>query len=296
MGHGMQWLALLASLLALGGTARADGLSFDGDVPLFPHVGLALEASQKRQLAADARKGVRYPELRLTRAQQEALKKETGATVPWVFAVDRKTVGGECTCGSYNLAVVIGDQLAVYKSGLGDYLSPGDLKATDAKVGGGAPPKTGEPTPPERNWTWLNPGQARDARLDALLAKLPGGRFERNLKLAEPWRAATVRLPALPRIGGETGQDAVGLFSDAARVSARAMKGDRITWPDAAASLEEKTGQVTWVVPGITLVGIATPVRAWVLLQYRSGKLAAILAVPEVEVPVGWVDESLGAR
>lgn len=95
MRHGFRWLSLVAPLLCTGGLARADGLSFDGDVPLFPHVDLQLSAAQKQQLAADARKGVRYPELRLTRAQQDALKEETGATVPWVFAVDRKTIGGE---------------------------------------------------------------------------------------------------------------------------------------------------------------------------------------------------------
>lgn len=290
MRRWIRWFLLAAPLSLVSGAARADGLSFDGDVPLFPHVDLQLSADQKQQLAANGRKGVRYPELRLTRAQQDALKKETGATVPWVFAVDRKTVGGECTCGSYNLAVVIGDQLAVYKSGLGDFLSPSDLEALDAKMRGSASPSVSEPTSSERKWTWLNPGQPRDARLAALLVKLPGGRFERSLRLPAPWRAATVRLPALPRIGGETGQDVVGLFSDASRVSARAMKGDRITWPDAAASLEEKNGEVTWLIPGITLVGFATPVRAWVLFQYRSGRLAALLAVPEVEVPVGWVD------
>lgn len=292
----LQRVIALVSLLTIGGQARADGLSFDGDVPLFPHVDLPLSAAQKQQLASDARKGVRYPELRLTRAQQDALKKETGATVPWVFAVDRKTIGGECTCGSYNLAVVIGDGLAVYKTGLGDFLSPRELEALDAKMGGNVRPPVNEATVPDRTWTWLNPGQARPALLDALLAKLPGGRFERSLELPAPWQAATVRLPALPRIGGETGQDVVGLFSDASRVSARPLDTDRVTWPDAAASLEGKNGAVTWVVPGITLVGIATPIRAWVLLQYRSGKLAAILAVPEVEVPVGWVDESRGAR
>lgn len=283
----------LLSLALFGGQARADGLGFDGDVPLFPHVDLPLSAAQKQQLASDARKGVRYPELRLTRAQQAALKKEAGATVPWVFAVDRKTIGGECTCGSYNLAVAIGDRLAVYKAGLGDHLSPGEVKRIEAVLQGDAPPVSvrqlgGTP----RTWIWLGGGSRDDAALEALAKRLPGGRFARTVSLPAPWRPMRPRLPELPRPGEESDQDTAAVFADPARITATPLGGKQAAWPEAGAKLESKDGEVIWMLPAIVPPGAGPTARAWLLLEYRAGNLVALLAMPEAGPSFGWRDEA----
>jgi hypothetical protein len=123
------------------------------------------------------------------------------------------------------------------------------------------------------------------------MGRLPGGRFERTIRVSKPWRAARVRIPALPRLGEESDQDFVGLFSDPARISAQPAEGDRLTWPTAAARLDGADGTVTWMLPAIGSPGIGPAARAWALFEYRDGKLAAAVAVPEEGSPVGWVDE-----
>jgi hypothetical protein len=152
--------------------ARADGLAFDGDRPLFPHFFLVLDGAQKL-IAAEAGKGVKYVELRLTPAQQAAAKKEAGAIVPWVFAADRKTVEGDCTCGSYNLAVVIGDRLAVYNRGLGDHLSPNDLKAIEENIQERVPSKAAQNAGgAPKGGAWIAEGQPRRPALEAVLSPI----------------------------------------------------------------------------------------------------------------------------
>lgn len=285
-------LATLAAAALLAGEARADGLRFEGDAPHFPHFYVTLDAAQKQLIAAEGAKGVKYVELRLTAAQQAAVKKESGATVPWVFAVSRDAVEGDCACGSYNLAVVIGDRLAVYNSGLGDHLSPSDVKAIEAKLRGNAQPEVAEPaTGGYRKWTWIQEGQPRSPVLETLLGRFPGGRFERTLRVAKPWRAARVQVPALPRLGEESDQDFVSLFSDPARIAARPVAVDRLAWPTAAARLEEPDGTVTWLLPAVASPGVGPAARAWALFEYREGKLSAVLAVPEDGPPAGWVAE-----
>lgn len=273
--------------------ASADGLSFDGSRPLFPHFFLALDTAQKQVIASANWKGVKYVELRLTPAQQAAARKEAGAAVPWLFAADRTTVEGDCTCGSYNLAVVIGDRLAVYNRGLGDHLSPNDLKAIEENLQERVPPKAarnagGAP----KGWAWIAEGQPRGPALDAVLSRLPEARFERTLPVTGSWRAFRVRLPALPRLGDESDQDYMALFSELTSISATPLTQSRVAWPTEAARLEGADGTVTWMVPAIVPPGIGPPTRAWALFEYRGGKLAAVVAVPEVGPAGGWVRET----
>lgn len=283
---------LVVVSLAFACEVRADGLAFDGNRPLFSHVWLPLEPGQKQWLVAEARKGAKFPELRLTRAQRDALKKETGAEVPWLFAVDRKAVEGQCTCGSYNLAVVIGERLAVYSSGLGDHLSPSDLKAIEAKLRGSASADATTPAGDgHRKWTWLADDQPTSPPLAALLGRFPGGRYERSIPIPKPWQAAQVRVPALPRLGEESDQDFVNLFSEPGRIAAQPAVSERLAWPTAAARLEEADGTVTWLLPAITSPGVGPPGRAWALFEYRGKKLSAVLAIPEAGTPFGWVGE-----
>jgi hypothetical protein len=247
--------AITAFALLCARMASADGLPFDGDRPLFPHFVLPLDATQKQLIAAETAKGARYVELRLTPAQQAAAKKEAGATVPWVFAVSREAIEVECTCGAYNLAVVIEDRLAVYDRGLGDHLSPGDLKAIGARLRGPAAPAASEATVGPRTWTRLDEGRARDPVLDALLGRLPGRRFERELRLPRPWRVVGVRGPALPRLGEESDQDLAGLFADQESFSAQPAEGDRVKWPALGARRDEPDGTRLWMVPAILSPG-----------------------------------------
>lgn len=273
-------LASVGLLLTTG--ARADGLGFDGDTPLFPHFFLELDSAQKQAIASEQRLGSKYVEMRLTPGQREVVKKEAGATVRWLFAVDRKALEGECSCGAYNLGVLIGGRLAVFKRRLGDHLSPGEVAAIEADLSGGAPPRTSpRSSTSSLEWKWSSPEQAERPEAGVLSRLLPAGRFDRVLRVPGNWRVVRLRLPALPRLGDETDQDCMATFGDPSRIGGAPREGTELTWPKEGARLDGADGGVTWLLPVVVPPGIGPPARAWAVFEYRRGRLAAVAVSTE---------------
>ncbi len=106
----------IAFVLALGVTAsaHAEGLHFDGDLLLEDHTFLRLTKAQRRAIEAapwDEIDGHPYRTvtLRLTTRQRRALRRATGVTIYEVGAQDRAVFEHDCTCGSYNVAVIYPD-------------------------------------------------------------------------------------------------------------------------------------------------------------------------------------------
>jgi hypothetical protein len=51
-----------------------------------------------------------------------------------VFAAHREALEGSCTCGTYDLGMIVGNKLAVLLEGLGDDLAPSDLASLEAAL------------------------------------------------------------------------------------------------------------------------------------------------------------------
>jgi hypothetical protein len=284
-GHG---LAMAASLVAWG-AARADGFRFEGDLPGAPHVLVDLSEAQRGEIrrAAGGGRSWPFPEVRLTEAQRAAIRAAGGADARWVFAARREALEWDCTCGIYNLGVVAGTKLAVLLQGLGDHLAPSDLASLEAAlVDRGLAAEAPDPEPSVVHAD-ADAGGASE-HLRALAARFPGNAFERRLVLREGWSAQRLRLAAVPRVGFDGHIEEAALLSLSA-VRSRPAPGNTIAWPELGARLEAD-GRVYLIVPGYVAAELGPPDRAWFLLEYREGKLAAAV-VPGLARWTGMVVE-----
>jgi hypothetical protein len=280
-------LAMAAALLVTG--ARADGFRFEGDLPAAPHVVIDLTEAQQREIEGTAGGGRSwpYPEVRLTEAQRAAIQAGGGADARWVFAAHRETLEGSCTCGTYNLGMIAGKRLAVLLEGLGDDLAPSDLASLEAAlVDPGLVAEAPDPEPSVVHAD-ADAGGASE-HLRALAARFPGNAFERRLALREGWSAQRLRLAAVPRVGFDGHIEEAALLSLSA-VWSRPAPGNTIAWPELGARLEAD-GRVYLIVPGYVAAELGPPDRAWFLLEYREGKLAAAV-VPGLARWTGMVVE-----
>jgi hypothetical protein len=271
--------AALAAALSLGAAAaRADGLGFVGDTPNAPHVMLDLTDAQRETIARFSGQGShRSPEIRLTAEQREVLRRETGQDVPWVFAATRQSLEGDCGCGVYNLGVLVGDRLAVLQLDLGDHLSPDELEATAQALTDVSLRSTPPDPVPVVSDHGPTDGDDAPVALRSIAAVFPGGSFDRALALRGRWRAARLRLAAMPRLAeGEGRVDVALLLADSA-VAWTPAEGNVIRWPDLGARLEEG-GRVYYLVPGAGEAELGPAERVWFLLEYREGRLVAAVA------------------
>jgi hypothetical protein len=270
LGYG-RGLAMAAALVAWG-AARADGFRFEGDLPGAPHVLVDLSEAQRREIrrAAGGGRSRPFPEVRLTEAQRAAIRAAGGADARWVFAARREALEGDCTCGIYNLGVVAGTKLAVLLQGLGDHLAPSDLAGLEKAL---ADPALAAEAPDRQPSFFGADGGGASERLRALAARFPGDGDERRLTLRGGWRAQQLRLAAVPHVGVDGRVEAAPLLKLSA-VSSRPAPEAAIAWPALGARLEAE-GRVYLVVPGYVAAELGPPGRAWFLLEYRDGKLAA---------------------
>jgi hypothetical protein len=268
--------AALAAALLAASAARADGLSFDGDEPRFPHVWLQLEAAQRAALDR-APSGSEPVTVRLSAGQEAALRAEGGAAAPWLFVVDRRAAGERCTCGAYNLAVQVGPWLAVYAGALGDFPSPEEeARATrgqaDPALAAAAPAAEPVVRP-------TSPG-APPPLLERARALLPEGSFARFLPVPRGWQAVSVRRAPPADFLADLDDAALGLTSER-ELEVHPTGASSAAWPDAGARLLAPDGTDLYAIPFVLRGEAGPPARAWLLLAYRDGLLTEHALVAE---------------
>jgi len=261
--------ACAVALLIAAGAARADGFQFAGDVPAAPHVMIDLTGAQVREIGRH--EDGRWPEIELTPAQRARLA-HVNTQVRWVFAVRKEALVGACTCGAYNLGVVVGRRLAVLEQGLGDHLGRRDIASMERAL---IDPRLSEGKlrrpPVDINVPWTR--EDAPAALRAAVAGFPGEAFDTELRLSGGWAAQTLRVAAIPRVRVEGGDIGRGLHTMTA-VRATPSPAATIQWPTLGARLEAG-GRVYLLVPGIEEAELGPDEPAWFVLEYRDGLLTA---------------------
>lgn len=265
----------LAAMLAAS-LARADGLSFAGDEPLFPHAWVQLETDQLPHLELD--RGGPVAVLTLTSSQRSALRQQVGGDVPWVFVVDRSAAAGGCTCGAYNLSVREGSRLAVYTHTLGDFLSPADVVRIEGSL---SDPALVSPPP---GTPGIEPGDPASGALPALVerarALLAEARFSPALTAGDGWEVVAVKHAPVPVVIDDLTQVALGLALESS-VSVRPTGAEAARWPDAGARRLEPDGTTIYAIPRVLEGEVGAPLRAWLLLAYQDGLLVEHAVVGE---------------
>ncbi len=267
-----------AALLVAGSGAHADGLRFIGDLPDAPHVIIELTSAQQAELSRAASRRENRPEIALTREQRDELRKKTGKEVRWLFAVRKEALAGDCTCGSYNLGIVVASRLAVLLHDLGDHLGEHDLAAIErALVDRTLPRLTWATSPVASPDSWRPPEVPEPYR--GLVARFPADGFATRLTLSAGWTAQALRLAGLPR-ARDYDRDIAAPLHALSAISAQPSSSMDVLWPESGARLEAE-GRVYLVVPGIAEGELGPKARAWLVLEYAQGNLTAAVAVPE---------------
>lgn len=277
--HAKHFSALLASaVLAAPLWVRADSLAFNGGVPAAPHILLDLTASQRAALASAGKRQDHWPEITLSVAQRRALRAATGADVRWLFAVRKEAIADGRTDGAYNFGVIAGPRLAVLLENLGDYLSNRDLLRMAHTLVRPALPRLTWAKSPVASEQDLAKAQEEPAPLRDLIAHSPAQVFARRLELGG-WTAQRLRLAGVPRARDED-RDIAAPLHTLSSVATQPLSPDAARWPDSGARLEAD-GRVYLLLPGLVEHELGPRERAWFLLAYVDGKIAAAMVLSE---------------
>ncbi len=181
----------------------------------------------------------------------------------------KEWLAGDCTCGTYNLGVIVGERLAVLQMDLGDHLGSRDLANMERDlVDRALQVDTRGPSPAVVRHEWRS---ETPEPLRPLAARFPGGEFDRRLPLGDGWKAQHIRVAAIPRVT-DGHEDMAASLHTLSAVSARPAPAAVIEWPEFGARLDAD-GMVILLVPGFAEGEIGPKARVWFLLEYNDGRL-----------------------
>jgi hypothetical protein len=268
-------VVVAAAVALAASSAHADGFRFDGDVPDMPHVFIDLTPAQLEQIARPHRAKRGLPEIILTPEQRARLREAARADVRWLFVARKDQVAGDCTCGVYNLGILVGERLAVLLLDLGDHLSSTDLRELERSL---VDPKLAHTSALRDGTVVRREALEPDARNVSVLAQLPFERFEQRPTLSAAWQSQILSLPAVPGLASSGADELEPLhFVSAVRTEPTTSP---VEWPKNGARLE-RDGAVFLLVPGVAMGEVGPNVPAWFLLEFRSGHLAAAAVVTQ---------------
>lgn len=306
-------LALL--VLAMPAQTWADSMYFEGHEPKAEHLWLPLDAKQQAAVAALPEHSVKgendyqvvytykSTELNLNAEQRRLIFAATKKRLTWVFATSQSELQNDCTCGSYNTAVLESKRIAVILTNLdAQALSPRHLAAEAKRLVKRQSPRNAPKTlrfPKslpnfQLSKNTLEIKESLRATLDTLsgadgswlaaqketLCSIPDPEAR---TLPRGWELLRINYAENPFLFSkalldEFSDEASFTFLDERVFVVHPATATALLWPRLAARRRSAATHTTdYLIPTVLWTPIGANTPTWLLLSYRDGLLQALV-------------------